>query len=99
MGYTQLSPTGLPGRTYTFLPKTAADAVPKGDGPFTVLSAMGLPGQIHTFSAKTEAEVIEILTGGGGSKSKLNALKMKTAKLHQEDQDILEFVMSFVLNR
>ena len=93
MGYTQLSPTGTPGRPYTF------GAVSKGDGPFTSLSALGVPGQIHSFLAKTEAEVIEAVEGGGGSKGRLDALKMKTARLHQEDQDILEFVMSFVLNR
>jgi len=121
MGYTQLSPTGTPGRPYTFgaVSKgdgpftslsalgapgqihsfTAKTAAGKGDGPFTSLSVLGTPGQIHSFLAKTEAEVIEAVEGGGGSKGRLDALKMKTARLHQEDQDILEFVMSFVLNR
>ena len=49
---TQLSPTALPGRSYSFAAKTAADAV-KGAGPFTALSVTALPGKISNFIAKT----------------------------------------------
>jgi len=58
MAYTQLSPTGIPGRRYSFLAKTES-AAEKGIGLFTELSLIGLPGRIHSFSAKTAAVASE----------------------------------------
>jgi len=55
MGYTHLTPTGTPGRSYSFSAKTEATAVLKGFGLFSGLSVLGTPGKIHTFTAKTLA--------------------------------------------
>jgi hypothetical protein len=53
--YTQLSPTAVPGRRYSFTAKTAAPTGGPHTGEFTELSVTATPGQRHSFSAKTEA--------------------------------------------
>ena len=50
---TQLNPTALPGKRYSFLPKTPASGT--HTGLFTQLSVIALPGGRHTFLAKTPA--------------------------------------------
>ncbi len=57
MAYTQLNPTGTPGKRYSFSAKTAAPIGEKGIGEFTALSVLGVPGIIHSFTAKTAAVV------------------------------------------
>ena len=71
--FTQLSPAALPGKRYSFSPKTAAGAGPH-TGLFTELSVIALPGQRHSFLAKTAAEIVTpepepppiVSIGGGG---------------------------------
>lgn len=53
MPYTQLSPTALPSRRYSFLEKSAATG--EHTGLFTELSAAAIPGRRHSFAAKTPA--------------------------------------------
>jgi len=53
MPYTQLSPSGVPGKRYSFSAK-----VPH-TGLFTYLSPSGVPGQRYSFSAKQAAEEAE----------------------------------------
>ncbi len=128
MGYTHLTPTGTPGRSYSFsakteatvpkgtgpftqltvlgtsgqihsfLPKTVA-GVSKGVGPFTRLSVLGVPGRLHPFSIKTEAEVIETIEGGSGSTGQIDLVRLKQKRLIQDDFDILEFVMLYVMKQ
>ena len=52
MATTQLSPSALPGRRYTFAPKFAG----KGVGPFTALAITGIPGVRLAFLPKSSAE-------------------------------------------
>jgi hypothetical protein len=53
--YTQLSPTALPGRRYSFSAKTAAPTGGPHTGTFTELGVIGVPSKQHSFSAKSEA--------------------------------------------
>ena len=97
MAYTQLSPTGIPGRRYSFLAKTES-AAEKGIGLFTELSLIGLPGRIHSFYAKTAAEVSDVIlevevSGGGGAVYYDRALNIR---LKRDDEEILEFITNIV---
>ena len=56
MAFTQLNPSALPGKPYSFSPK--AEAIPESGphtGLFTELSNIALPGQRHSFTAKAAA--------------------------------------------
>jgi len=135
MGYTHLTPTGTPGRSYSFSAKTEATAVLKGFGlfsglsvlgtpgkihtftaktlataplkgigPFTRLSVLGVPGRIHSFSAKTAAEILDfgvVPSGGGGGQAGVivNQGQLRALGLRKDDQDVLEFIVAFVLSR
>ena len=53
--YTQLSPSAIPGKRYSFSAKDPAPAGGPHTGTFTELSVTATPGPIHSFSAKDEA--------------------------------------------
>ena len=53
MATTQLSPSAIPGKRYSFSPK--APAAGAHTGTFTELSVTATPGPIHSFSAKDAA--------------------------------------------
>ncbi len=101
--FTRLSVLGTPGKGHIFTAKTPATALPKGIGPFTRLSVLGTPGRIHSFSGKTEAEVIDIgvirPSGGGGGQVGIIVPRSQSRALdlQRDDQDILEFIIAFVL--
>lgn len=64
MAFTQLNPSALPGKPYSFSPK--AEAIPESGphtGLFTELSNIALPGQRHSFTAKTAAEIVPGIGG------------------------------------
>lgn len=52
---TQLSPSAVPGRRYSFSAKAAA-VVQKAEGPFTRLTPSGTPGRPYGFAAKAPAD-------------------------------------------
>jgi len=104
MAVTQLSPSAVPGRRYSFSPKTAAGGG-RGAGPFTILSVMALPGMRRAFVAKTpytEPEVTPTPTpapaptpvGGGYVSMPYPAEQM--VRLYREDEEITEFIMAMV---
>lgn len=57
MIYTQLSPSALPGRTYSFSPKEEETHGLKPSDKVTALSVMALPGPLHAFVAKSQCGV------------------------------------------
>ena len=99
MAYTQLSPTGIPGRRYSFLAKTES-AAEKAIGLFTELSLIGLPGRIHSFVAKTAAEVSDVIpeveVSGGGGGGAVYYDRVLNIRLKRDDEEILEFITNIV---
>ena len=112
MAYTQLAPTAIPGRRYSFVAKFAATG--PHIGTFTALSVMALPGPLRSFLAKTEVIIIPPVipptpSGGGGGGAYAYARdyaeydsKYKMAEAHRQkvlrdDEELLE-ILAMVLN-
>ena len=100
--FTELSVIGLPGQPHSFTGKTPSSGGTKGVGPFTALSVMGLPGAISSFAPKTEyvipEEEIFVATVSSGGAISRQAIRLDfPKKLNKDDQDILEFIVTFVL--
>jgi len=86
MAYTQLQPTGLPGKPYTYVGESS-----KGPhtGRFTVLSVMGLPGRRYSFpEEEAEAEAVR-----GGAAGRERRLKLVREKAVDEENDIMTIMV------
>ena len=85
MAYTRLSVIALPGRNYTFLPKTYATQPHTGE--FTALQVYALPGRRRTFLAKTET------ASTGASKGPFEEYPDRW-RILREDEEILAIIMA-----
>ena len=108
--YTQLSPSALPGKKYSFSAKNAAQR--SHAELFTDLSVLALPGRRHSFLAKTEfvPEEIEVITpsptarrgGGGAFYYTKGDYQFKDEQIyndiHKDDEEVLEIIIQSILN-
>ena len=103
MAYTQLHPSAIPGKPYSFAPKTPASGDGSHAGLFTELSVLGTPGKRHVFSAKTPyiepepepepSEPAARVSGGGGVSVQLPKWRPHTIEereqILREDEEML----------
>ena len=82
MAYTRLSVIAVPGRNYTFLPKTYATQPHIGE--FTALQVYALPGRRRTFIAKEQVY---------GSKKPFEEYPDRW-RILREDEEILAIIMA-----
>ena len=108
MAFTRLSPTGTPGRPYSF----SAKATGPHTGLFTELSVIGIPGRRHSFISK--AALYPKRHGGPGGSPPLGGWHqwsqfdidaqmftdelgpMQLKRIRQDDEEILEILIQTI---